>query len=293
MVSSLHRLVKASMPSPLFENVLKPVYRAFRAFRRASYFREMYYGTQLRALYPLLRNTGEMSNFTYDLTDKNLRNMSEMIAVATRRDAAEIERYIEEAIEDRSLRGWFVERMRTWAGAKTPPNLRSPFGRRLGWYAVTRAIKPRVLVETGVDRGHGALVLCAALLRNAAEGRPGRYYGTDLEPKAGHLLGGEYASVGQLLIGDSIQSLRQLNETVDLFINDSDHSAAYEAEEYRVIAPKLSPHAIILGDNAHATDELARFSRETGRRFLFFREEPKAHWYPGGGIGVSFPKLGQ
>jgi hypothetical protein len=53
------------------------------------------------------------------------------------------------------------------------------------------------------------------------------------------------------------------------------------------IADKLSPQAIILGDNAH--DKLARYSEEQGRSFLFFHEEPSGHWYPGGGIGISFP----
>lgn len=290
MTSGLHRLVKAIVPSPLFNRVLKPAYHSLKAARRAKYFREMYYGAQLRALYPLLRTTGETSNFTYDLTEKNLRNMAEMIAVATGKPASQIEGFIAEAIEDRKLRNWFDQRMQSWNGPKTTPNLKSPFGRRLGWYAVVRAIKPKVLVETGVDRGHGALLLCAALLRNTAEGQPGRYYGTDLRPEAGYLLAGDYASMGQLLVGDSIESLKKLPETIDLFINDSDHSADYEAEEYRIIAPKLSAHALVLGDNAHATDKLARFSRETDRHFVYFREEPKGHWYPGGGIGISFPK---
>ena len=291
MTGFLHRLVRSIAPGPFFYGVLRPVYHQFRALRAARHFRDMYYGTQLRALYPLIRQTGELSNFTYDLTDRNLRYLAELIAVATSKSASEIESYINEGINDPALRNWFDDRIQTWAGAKTSANVRSPFGRRLGWYALARAIKPKVLIETGVDRGHGALILCAALLRNAAEGFPGHYYGTDLRPEAGYLLGGPYAAVGQILVGDSIESLKAFHECVDLFINDSDHSAEYEADEYQVIAPKLSSRAIVLGDNAHATDKLARFSRKTNRHFLFFREEPKDHWYPGAGIGISFPKL--
>jgi hypothetical protein len=37
------------------------------------------------------------------------------------------------------------------------------------------------------------------------------------------------------------------------------------------------------------TDKLALFSRKTGRHFLMFYEKPKNHWYPGAGIGISFP----
>jgi hypothetical protein len=26
------------------------------------------------------------------------------------------------------------------------------------------------------------------------------------------------------------------------------------------------------------------------RNFLFFKEEPEEHWYPGAGIGIAFPR---
>ena len=162
------------------------------------------------------------------------------------------------------------------------------YGRRLGWYAIIRAVKPRVVVETGVDKGLGACVLAAALLRNAQEGQQGYYYGTDINPAAGYLLGGPYARAGRILYGDSIESLERLEETIDVFINDSDHSAAYEAAEYRTVQPKLSKTALLIGDNAHTTDKLLEFALETGRTFLFFKEQPAGHWYPGAGIGVAF-----
>lgn len=132
------------------------------------------------------------------------------------------------------------------------------------------------------------MMLCAALLRNAAEGSPGRYYGTDIDLGAGLLFCEPYRSPGEILYGDSIETLSSLRETVDLFINDSDHSAEYEGREYRIIAPKLAERAIVVGDNAHVTDELVKFSAETGRSFLFFREQPADHWYLGAGIGLSF-----
>jgi predicted O-methyltransferase YrrM len=162
------------------------------------------------------------------------------------------------------------------------------FARRIGWYALVRCLKPKVVVETGVDKGLGSVVLTAALLRNGLEGHPGRYYGTDINPKAGYLLKEPYAAAGKILIGDSIESLKKLGETIDLFINDSDHSAGYEGREYETVERSLAPGAVVIGDNAHVTDELLRFARRTGRTFLYFQERPKDHWYPGGGIGVAF-----
>jgi hypothetical protein len=93
---------------------------------------------------------------------------------------------------------------------------------------------------------------------------------------------------GEILYGDSLASLRAFPHRIDLFINDSDHSADYEMAEYEAVAGKLTEYAIVLGDNAHVSDVLAQFSRREGRRFLFFREEPENHWYPGAGIGISF-----
>lgn len=165
------------------------------------------------------------------------------------------------------------------------------FGRRIGWYAIVRAKKPKVVIETGVDKGLGACVLAAALKRNKAEGHAGEYYGTDIDLNAGYLLSGDYSENGRILYGDSIESLSKFDHKIDLFINDSDHSAEYEAEEYKVIAKKLSEDAIILGDNSHVTDKLLNFSLETNRNFVFFQEKPLAHWYPGAGIGISFKRF--
>jgi predicted O-methyltransferase YrrM len=162
------------------------------------------------------------------------------------------------------------------------------YARRIGWYALVRALKPRLVVETGIDKGLGSVVLCAALRRNAAEGAAGRYVGTDIRPEAGHLLRPPYADVGEVRYGDSLASLAQIADPIDLFINDSDHSAAYEGQEYATIAPRLSAQAVIVGDNAYATDELAAFAERTGRRFVFWREQPAAHFYPGAGIGFAF-----
>jgi hypothetical protein len=248
--------------------------RRFSAMRNTRKFYGIYYKPQVDAIFRTLLKSGERSNFTYDITDRNLRYLVEMIACATRTPPVEIAAYMLEARDDKELR----ERTGD-----------SRFGRRLGWYAIARAMKPAVIVETGVERGHGALILCAALWRNAAEGKPGRYYGTDIDSGAGRLLAGKYREMGKILYGDSIASLEALTDTIDLFINDSDHSADYEFREYQTIAAKLSPNAFVLGDNAHVTDRLAVFSRENNRHFLFFREEPKDHWYPGGGIGISFP----
>jgi hypothetical protein len=164
------------------------------------------------------------------------------------------------------------------------------FGRRLGWYALVRIMKPRVVVETGVADGLGALVITAALIENAKEGTLGRYFGTEININCGWLFREPYSNFGEILFGDSIQSLALLEDQIDIFINDSDHSAEYESMEYESIKNKLSPNSFLLSDNSHVTDSLRIFSNKNRRNYVFFKEIPRDHWYPGAGIGISFIK---
>lgn len=226
----------------------------------------------------------EDTNLTFPITERNKNHLAHAVSAVTGAPWADILGYIREIEEDEALRRHVIQS--TLQGPDRPyADARADYGRRIGWYATARVLRPEVVVETGVDKGLGAVVLCAALLRNGK----GRYYGTDKNPLAGRLLSGRYAEVGEILYGDSIESLKGINEAIDLFINDSDHSASYERAEYDVIAPKLSERAIVLSDNAHFADSAMEWSRIAGRRFLFWREQSDGHWYPGDGIGFSYP----
>ncbi|TAU82609.1 class I SAM-dependent methyltransferase [Rhizobium leguminosarum] len=227
----------------------------------------------------------EVSNFYYDLTPANRDHLIQLISTITGVDYAVIDGYMSEMETDEELRNHLAQYMKA---SRYGDDIEIAYGRRLGWYAIARIKKPKVLIETGVDHGVGSCVLASALLRNSSEGFPGRYYGTEIRSEAGALLAGKYATTGRILYGDSIQSLSAFNEPIDMFVNDSDHSGEYEYREYQTISEKLAPEAIILGDNAHVTDSLSRFSRESDRRFVFFSEKPLNHWYPGAGIGISF-----
>jgi hypothetical protein len=283
MTGALRRALKAVYYSPPL-TPLRAIRMSFRYFN--AYYRNRVFGIFSTSF----RRPHELSNFTYALTDRNLIELAHTVAVATARPVEEILVYMQEVEDNTVLIGTLREGLQR--RGYVSDDMANPFGRRLGWYAFARALKPRVIVETGVDRGYGALLLCAALLANKAEGTPGRYFGTDLNPEAGWILSGEFAQMSTILYGDSILSLQNLPEIIDLFINDSDHSADYEYREYQTVTPKLSSQAVILGDNSHVTDKLARYSVEHRRNFLFFKEEPRGHWYPGAGIGISFPKSG-
>lgn len=233
----------------------------------------------------------EHTNFTYGMTDTSLRYLADTVAIVAGIPVAEAEAYLREPAADAALIAHVVDTTRA-SPYRYIADARCEFGRRIGWYAIVRAMKPETVVETGIDKGLGAVLLCRALLRNTEEGRPGRYYGTDINPKAGYLLTGPFAGPGRILYGDSIASLKALDRRIDVFVNDSDHSADYEYAEYQAVAAKLSERAIVIGDNAKHTDRLERFARETGRRFLYFAETVADHWYAGEGIGFAWRERG-
>lgn len=236
-----------------------------------------------------LINSAERTNYTYDLSPLTLRYLAHTVAIVTNSTPARILKLFEEIEQDEA----FVEHVLEFTQKQSARLIATSdgtvkLGRRLGWYAVVRELKPKLVIETGVDKGLGSIMLCAALRRNAEDGAPGRYMGTDIDPAAGYLLAPPYSDVGEIVYGDSIETLKKINDKVDVFINDSDHSKQYEADEYAVIAPHLSEKALVLGDNAHFSDKLADFADDTGRKFLFWQEKPVGHWYRGAGIGFAF-----
>jgi hypothetical protein len=246
-----------------------------------------YYLPKVRLVPRWLVASRETTNFTYDLTEQSRQYLANTISAVTGVAVAQADSFISEPAIDADLLSHIAAVTRVSQRRAISDQI-PRFGRRLGWYAFVRAIKPKLVVETGVDKGLGSVLLCAALLRNRSEGHEGFYFGTDINPEAGFLLAGKWAEVGKIIYGDSIASLRTISQQIDLFVNDSDHSAGYELEEYRTVRPNLAPNAIILGDNSHTSRSLCAFARESERKFLFFSEQPLEHWYPGGGIGICF-----
>lgn len=229
----------------------------------------------------------EDTNYTYNLSEKNYNELYKLLESIFQIDYNSIKEYSFELLNDLEFKK-FIENEISNSPFKKFSDVEIKYGRRIGWYIICRIIKPKIIIETGVDKGLGSLILSKALIENKKDGYDGKYFGTDINPNAGFLYQGEYSKVGEILYGDSITSLQNFKNDIDLFINDSDHSAVYEKNEYKTILDKLSKKSVILGDNSHSTSELLDFSIENKRNFVLFRETPINHWYPGAGIGISY-----
>lgn len=226
----------------------------------------------------------EFTNYTYDLNASSRAYLTSFVSVTAGIEYGVAEGYIKELEDDIDLKRHILE-----ISASEIPSQASRqvfYGRRLGWYALARAKKPKIIVETGLDKGMGSCVLSSALLRNTMEGHPGRYFGIDNQTSAGKFFRGRYAEVGELLFGDSATVLSTFNHTIDLLIADSSHAEGYEGKEYSAIQQKLSSNALVISDADY--EALAQFAIQTGRRFLYWPEWPKNHFYPGAGIALAY-----
>ena len=244
-------------------------------------------GPDLLRLLRWLRTSREHTNLTYDLDALNREYLAFFLSACLGITVEEVRGYLDEVEQDHRLPEHIRQSVRN-GPARAVSDEVARYGRRLGWYAIVRARKPRLVVETGVDKGLGSCVIAAALEMNAREGAPGECMCLDINPAAGYLITGAYANFARMIVGDSIESLKNITTLIDVFISDSDHSASHEAAEYEVIAPKLSPKSVLVSDNAHVTPCLAEFAERTSRRFLYFQEQPQNHWFRGAGIGIAF-----
>ena len=180
-------------------------------------------------------------------------------------------------------------RIRLRLATRSDRNRSMPFGRRLGWYAIARIRRPRLIVETGVHDGLGSTALLRALERNAADGFPGELVSIDIRRSVGWLIPDGLRPRHRLVIGDALVNITSAaaDRPIDMFIHDSDHRYEHETAEFETAVRVAAPNAILLSDNAHASSAFADLCARHGLAYRFWHEVPRGHFYPGAGIGIS------
>jgi len=226
--------------------------------------------------------TSEFTNYLYNITPLNKNQMIGAISSITNLSIVEVESYFDEIENNADFKNSLKTKAGSLSRRKELP-ITIPLGRRIVWYVLVRIYKPKVIVETGTDKGLGSLVIQLAIEKNQI----GTLYTLDIDEYSGSLFDKEDLKKIKFLVGDSVQNMQKINE-IDFFIHDSDHSEDHEKKEIQAAASKLTNNAIVISDNSHVTDVLFQWSKETNRNFIFIKESPKDHWYPGGGVGISF-----
>ncbi|MCB0332223.1 MAG: class I SAM-dependent methyltransferase [Bdellovibrionales bacterium] len=255
--------------------------------RMEKVFRSLILEKTLTKAFEWMFESRETSNWTYDLRENSKAHLASLIAHIGNVPIHTVEQYFAEIQNDLE----FSEHIRTISVTKrnngNPTDPVPRFGRRLGWYALARICKPKVIIETGLDKGLGSVTLAAALRRNVSEGYPGHYYGLDIHKNTGFLLSGAYAPYGTIVIQDSVEFLKTFKEQIDLLILDGCHLPEHEENELALAEPRLTPSSIIISDTSQSP--ILDFAKRTNREFQLFIEKSQDYWHPGVGNTIAFP----
>jgi hypothetical protein len=224
----------------------------------------------------------EVDNFTYPIA--NEAALIEFVATSVGLDRREVQEYVAQAHTDDVLRQVLRPRIPPWRRKRTLHP-----GRRLAWFSFARALKPAVVVETGIHNGLGSVLLLRALELNAAEGSPGRLISFDINAHAGRFVPESLRANWKPVFEPTYDSLeRELaGLEVGMVIHDSDHTYECEHFEMTTAIAHAAPRLALVSDNAHATTALRDVCASLGVPYHFFKEEPRNHFYPGAGVGFG------
>jgi len=124
-------------------------------------------------------------------------------------------------------------------------------------YSVVRAIKPKLMVETGVAGGSTSFITLSAMEKNGI----GKLFSIDIDNpiwhdhsgyEVGWMVPNELRINWKLTIGDSKNELPSLLESlkeIDIFFHDSDHSYKHMTFEFKTVYPFLSSTKTTLADD--------------------------------------------
>jgi len=205
-------------------------------------------------------------------------------------DRAQVDRAFIELAADASFLADLEGRYR-----QVRPDSSFHIGRFQILYAAVRLRAPRTVLETGVHDGLSAAVMLRALERNQS----GRLISIDLPSTdlpagvsgPGWLVHEALRARWHLMLGDArelLPSLAAAHAPVDLFIHDSDHSAAHQEFEFRTVRPHLAPTGLIISDQDYPSDPLESLSTEWN---LSHERVRVRAGQPGGFMGGLRPSL--
>lgn len=174
------------------------------------------------------------------------------LARAARVRYADVMRYRRE-LQDNE---WFQSHV-----TRAMPKVTYSFPEAAEVYTIIRAIKPAVVLETGVASGLSSAHILLAMAKNHV----GALHSVDLPNvqegsvlpdgrPTGWIVPIELRARWTLQLGNARELLpRMLRDLprVDLFLHDSDHSYDHMTFEFELVRPRLAAGAVIMSDDTH------------------------------------------
>ncbi len=225
----------------------------------------------------------EPANFSYGIA--NEIELAEWAATVAGCEPSEARTVLAEPASDAALKARLASATGGhWLWTKRSP----PFGKRLGWYALVRLLRPCLVIETGVHDGLGSLLLLRALERNLEDGHAGRLVSFDVNPTAGWLV--DAHPQWELRLESSRDGLPEVlgaGDAVDVFIYDGWHSYDDELWDLETVAAHLDADGVLISDDAQVTHALSDVAREAGLAYFEFHEIPVRHFHPGAVLAAA------
>jgi hypothetical protein len=187
----------------------------------------------------------EIDTFTYPVA--NLAEMSGLLSEVLEHPVEELQGYIDEALADPEL-GPLLSRD-IGPGAvymKRRPPLPA---HHLAAWALIRACKPKLVVETGILEGLGSRTMLCALKLNAEEGHPGRLMSFDVLPGAGKgLIPKRLRESWDPIYEPTPEALTTNLEglEVDFFLHDSVQEYDHLVAEVDAVLPFMAPGGTLM-----------------------------------------------
>ena len=226
----------------------------------------------------------EVESFSYEIDNRD--ELEAFIAELFELPAPEVAGYLAEVDADPELNERLWARMRWRLDVKT----RLPLGNRMLWYGLARALKPRLIVETGIYQGLGSLVLLRALARNATEGHEGELISIDADPHAGVVVGDAPQPRWRKVVGLTGEVLEEAvaGRQVDMLIQDTPHTYENQCHEFGVAIAHAAPRLVLLDSSGGSTPALRQACERRKASLALFRDRPRGHFYthPGTQVGV-------
>jgi hypothetical protein len=219
----------------------------------------------------------ELESFSFELADEE--EVIAALAVALGYPQQLLSEYAAETRTDPELNERLTRRVRWRFDFKR----RMPTGSRLAWYLIARALKPEVIVETGIYMGLGSLVLLRALERNAQEGHPGELMSFDTDPLSGWLVRDQLRGRWRRVIGLTSTTLAPAltGRSVGILLHDTAHTEETQRIEFEAALANAAPRLVLVDGSGGYVPTLEQLSSERDGSYHRVLLRSRGHVHPG------------
>lgn len=221
----------------------------------------------------------ELGDHSFDIADS--ADLAGFVADALSLPADAIARGLAEAEADEQLRA-------DYAALRNPLLLpaRLALSQRALWWALVRACRPKLVVETGIRYGLGSAVLLRALELNGGEGE---LVSCDPDTTGGWLVPERLRPSWnwvQACSGDGLEDALE-GRQVDLFIHDVTADHEIERSDFELALRHAAPGCILLSANGDCTSALPELCADHGLVYRHTSYQPRRHFYVSTGVGMA------